>query len=52
MEGGRGLEGEVIKKAGDVLLSHTVTRAVPSTQKSLTSEFWMGSGVVVRLGAL
>ena len=33
------------KKAGDVLLSHTVTRAVPSTQKSLTSEFGMGSGV-------
>ena len=33
------------KKAGDVLLSHTVTHAVPSTQKSLTSEFGMGSGV-------
>ena len=33
------------KKAGDGLLSHTGTRAVPSTQKSLTSEFGMGSGV-------
>ena len=30
---------------GDVLLSHTATRAVPSAPKSLTSEFGMGSGV-------
>ena len=37
------------KKAGDVLLSHTVTHAVPSTQKSLTSEFGMGSGVASSL---
>ncbi len=33
------------KKPGDVLLSHIVTHAVPSTQKSLTSDFGMGSGV-------
>ena len=37
------------KKAGDVLLSHIVTHAVPSTQKSLTSEFGMGSGVASSL---
>ena len=37
------------KKAGDVLLSHTVTHAVPSTQKSLTSEFGMESGVASSL---
>ena len=37
------------KKAGDVLLSHAVTHAVPSTQKSLTSEFGMGSGVASSL---
>ena len=30
---------------GDVLLSHTATRAVPSAPKSLTTEFGMGSGV-------
>ena len=29
----------------DVLLSHTVARAVPSAQEGLTSEFGMGSGV-------
>jgi len=33
------------KKAGVVLLSHTVTRAIPSPQEGLTSEFGMGSGV-------
>ena len=33
------------KKAGNDLLSHTVTHAVPSTRKSLTTEFGMGSGV-------
>ena len=37
------------KKAGDVLLSHAVTHAVPSTQKSLTTEFGMGSGVASSL---
>ena len=30
---------------GDVLFSHTVTRAVPSALKGLTAEFGMGSGV-------
>ena len=30
---------------GDVLLSHTVSRAVPSALEGLTSEFGMGSGV-------
>ena len=30
---------------GDVLLSHTAARAVPSAPKSLTTEFGMGSGV-------
>ncbi len=30
---------------GGVLLSHTVTRAVPSALKSLTSVFGMGTGV-------
>lgn len=33
------------KEAGVVLLSHTVTRAIPSPQEGLTSEFEMGSGV-------
>ena len=33
------------KGAGIALLSHTLTRAIPSPQESLTSEFGMGSGV-------
>ena len=37
------------KNAGDHLLSHTASRAVPSTQKSLTSEFGMGSGMASSL---
>ena len=36
------------KVRGD-LLSHTVTRAVPSAQEGLTSEFGMGSGVTLPL---
>ena len=28
-----------------MLLSHTIARAIPSPQESLTSEFGMGSGV-------
>ena len=32
------------KKIGDDLLSHTVSRAVPSALKSLTSVFGMGTG--------
>ena len=34
---------------GDVLLSHTVSRAVPSALKSLTSVFGMGTGVTSSL---
>ena len=34
-----------IKMSGDVLLSHAVTRAVPSAQKGLASGFGMGPGV-------
>ena len=30
--------------AGDYLISHTVTRAVPSAQRGLTSVFEMGTG--------
>ena len=41
--------GKNKKKAGDHLLSHTASRAVPSTQKSLTSEFGMGSGMASSL---
>ena len=33
------------KKPGNVLLSHTVARAVPSALGSLTSVFGMGTGV-------
>ncbi len=32
-------------KSGGVLLSHTVARAVPSAQRSLTTVFGMGTGV-------
>ena len=34
---------------GDDLLSHTKNHAVPSAQKSLTTEFEMGSGVTSSL---
>jgi hypothetical protein len=37
------------KMSGDVLLSHTVPRAVPSTLKGLTSGFGMGPGVSLSL---
>ena len=33
--------------AGDNLISHTVTRAVPSAQRDLTSVFGMGTGVAL-----
>ena len=33
--------------SGDFLLSHTVTRAVPSAPAGLTSVFWMGTGVTL-----
>jgi len=34
---------------GSVLLSHTVTRAVPSAMRDLTSVFGMGTGVALSL---
>src|SRR5579884_1328404 len=33
--------------AGDHLISHTVSRAVPSAQRGLTSVFGMGTGVTL-----
>ncbi len=36
--------GAFLYKNGDDLLSHTVTHAVPSALKSLTSVFGMGTG--------
>ncbi len=38
-----------LKNLGGVLLSHSVTRAVPSTLKGLTSVFEMGTGVTPSL---
>ena len=35
------------KKAGDVVLSHTISRAVPSAQRGLTTVFGMGTGVTL-----
>ena len=37
-------QGAFVKEFGSVLLSHTVARAVPSPQESLTSVFGMGTG--------
>ena len=37
------------KKPGDVLLSHTVARIVPSTLRGLTAVFGMGTGVTPSL---
>jgi hypothetical protein len=34
-------------KAGDVVLSHTISRAVPSAQRGLTTVFGMGTGVTL-----
>ena len=34
-------------KAGDVVLSHTVSHAVPSAQRGLTTVFGMGTGVTL-----
>ena len=44
---GRPLMGSALKccVSGDVLVSHTVPRAVPSALKGLTSGFGMGPGV-------
>ena len=41
-------DGALVRTGGD-LLSHTVTRAVPSAQKSLTSVFGKGTGVTSSL---
>ena len=41
--------GSPYNKSGSDLLSHTVTRVVPSAQKGLTAEFGMGSGVTPSL---
>ena len=37
------------KESGGDLLSHTVTHAVPSAQRGLTSVFGMGTGVTLSL---
>gem|GEM_PF-3462446 len=39
----------IISSPGDVLLSHTRSRAVPSAMKGLTSVFGMGTGVAPSL---
>ena len=38
------IKGFLYKEFGDDLLSHTVSHAVPSALKSLTSVFGMGTG--------
>ena len=35
------------EKAGDVVLSHTISRAVPSALRGLTTVFGMGTGVTL-----
>ena len=37
----------LLNYAGDHLISHTLTRAVPSAQRGLTSVFGMGTGVTL-----
>ncbi len=39
--------GLFLNNPGDFLLSHTVTRAVPSAPAGLTSVFGMGTGVTL-----
>lgn len=46
-----GVAWGVSKGAGDDLLSHTVSRAVPSALEGLTTEFGMGSGRAPPLGS-
>ena len=41
------LDGLCLFNAGDHLISHTLTRAVPSAQRGLTSVFGMGTGVTL-----
>ena len=40
-------ERALLNNPGDFLLSHTVTRAVPSAPAGLTSVFGMGTGVTL-----
>jgi hypothetical protein len=39
--------GGLLVNAGNHLRSHTLTRAVPSAQRGLTSVFGMGTGVTL-----
>ncbi len=41
------LSGPAFNNPGDFLLSHTVSRAVPSAPAGLTSVFGMGTGVTL-----
>ncbi len=41
----KGPFGPQIEKCGSVLLSHPLSRAVPSAQEGLTSVFGMGTGM-------
>jgi hypothetical protein len=41
------ISGGLLVNAGDHLRSHTLTRAVPSAQRGLTSVFGMGTGVTL-----
>jgi hypothetical protein len=43
----RTLERAFLNNPGDFLLSHAVTRAVPSAPAGLTSVFGMGTGVTL-----
>jgi hypothetical protein len=45
----RGLAFDV--NAGDYLISHTLTRAVPSARRGLTSVFEMGTGVTLAVNS-
>src|SRR3982750_1576815 len=45
------LKGRLNYKPGDVLLSHTLARAVPSGLRSLTAVFGMGTGGSSSLGS-
>ena len=50
-DGGHPVKGDRHREmmSGDVLLSHTVTSAVPSAQSGLASGFGMGPGVSLTL---
>jgi hypothetical protein len=41
------ISGGLLVNAGNHLRSHTLTRAVPSAQRGLTSVFGMGTGVTL-----